>query len=50
MVIFEMITLDIPYRADTPNHFDIGRKIEEGIRPTLPAYVLENPEYASILE
>ena len=36
MVLFELLTLDIPYRSSVKSHFEIPNQIEAGIRPTLP--------------
>ena len=36
MVLFEVLSLDIPYRRSVKKAFDIPKQIERGIRPTLP--------------
>ena len=36
MVLFEMLTLDIPYRAEGYPRFEIPDLVEKGIRPTFP--------------
>jgi len=35
MVLFEMLTLDIPYRQENLSRFDIPKHIRRGIRPTM---------------
>jgi len=46
MVLFELLTLDIPYRGSVKSHFQIPLTIEAGIRPTLPDLP---PSYADMV-
>jgi len=36
MVLFECLTLDIPYRRDRFTRFEIPEKIAQGVRPSFP--------------
>jgi len=46
MVLFELLTLDIPYRAHV-NRFEIPKMIEAGVRPMLPELP---PSYTNIVK
>lgn len=49
MVLFEIISLDIPYRNSMSKRFSIAEFIEKGIRPTFPQHVMEEPGWEPIL-
>jgi serine/threonine protein kinase len=46
MVLFELLTLDLPYRATVKSHFEVPALVEKGIRATLPELP---PLYAEVL-
>jgi hypothetical protein len=54
MVVFELLTLDLPYRASVKSHFEIPGLVEKGIRATLPElppmYVEVLPFYVNCTE
>lgn len=48
-ILYELLTLDIPYRLDSINPFQLPNHIEQGNRPTLPDHIQNDPSLLDIV-
>lgn len=52
MILYELLTLELPYGRDRYTQFQLGDVVQRGLRPTLPQGYLSDssPEWAAVLQ
>lgn len=50
MILYELLTMELPYGCDPYTQFDLPDKIQQGVRPTLPEGYLNSREWLPIVK
>lgn len=48
MLLFELLTLDVPYRRDNFGRFDLPEKVASGVRPSADDELLNDANLVSV--
>merc|ERR1712098_728992 len=48
MLLFELITLDLPYRRNELNHFELPKQIAQGVKPKVDPALAKNASLAPL--